>query len=130
TDTAGGLSVIQAQTSNGDIELEAAGALADLTLTNVSASGHTATLQAAGAVNGATVGTAAVVASNVSITAGTGVGTVNPFEIDSSTLSAVVQSAGNLRVKDTAGGLNVILGQTFSGEIEIEAAGAASDLTL
>jgi hypothetical protein len=130
TDTAGGLNVTQALTFNGDIDLQVTGDAANLTLNNVSAVGHTATLQASGAINGAIAGATAVTASNVSITAGSGVGTVDPLGIDAASLSAVVQTAGDLRVKDTAGGLNVVLAQVANGNVSLEAAGSAADLTL
>lgn len=129
-DTASGLSVILAQTSNGSVNLEAAGDLADLTLTSVIADGHSVTLHATGAVNGATIGASAVVASSLSITAGTGIGVVNPLEINATSLDATVGSAGDIRVKDTAGGLSVNFATVLDGDIEIEAAGAAADLTL
>jgi hypothetical protein len=126
-DTAGGLNVTQAIASDGNIDLQVTG---DLTLGNVSAVGHTATLQATGAVNGATPGATAVTASTVAITAGSGVGAVDPLGIDAANLGAIVQSAGDLRVKDTAGGLNVVLAQVANGNVSLEAAGSAADLTL
>jgi hypothetical protein len=129
-DTAGGLSVSLAQTSNGTIDLEAAGDSANLTLTNVSAPGNTVVLRAAGAVDSAAPGTPAVSASNLSIIAGTGIGVAAPLEVNVGDLAAVVQAAGNIRVKDTAGGLNVTSAETFDGDIELEAAGANADLTL
>jgi hypothetical protein len=122
------MNVILAQTSNGDIDLETAGDLADLTLTNVNAVGHAATLQATGSVNGTTLGTAEVTASNVSITAGTGIGVVNPLEINATNLSAIVEFAGNIRVKDTEGGLNVSLAEVFDGDISLEAIGTSVSL--
>lgn len=129
-DASGGLNVLLGQTADGNINLEAAGASAGLTLAAINAPGRTVTLVAPGTVNGSAIGTAAVTASNISITAGTGIGGVNPLEIDSASLSAVVQNAGNIRVIDTAGGLNVSLAQTANGDIQLETAGTSGDLTL
>jgi hypothetical protein len=129
-DSSGGMAVTLAQTATGDIHLEAAGDAADLTLANVSALGMSVTLQATGAVNGAAAGITGVTAENITITAGTGIGTVDPLEIDAANLSAAVQLAGNLRIKDVNGGLSVTSAQVLDGDIHLEAAGLGANLTL
>jgi hypothetical protein len=125
-DTAGGLNVILGQTFNGEVDIEAAGASANLTLTAVSAPGSTATLRASGNVNDV-AGTPAVTADSVVITAGTGIGTTSVLNLDVANLSATVQLAGNIDVRDASGSLNVVLAQTVDGDIHLAAGG---DLTL
>jgi hypothetical protein len=129
-DTAGGLNVILAQVFGGDVSLEAAGAAADLTLTDVNAVGYSVTLRAAGTVNSAVAGTVAVTSSTVAIIAASGIGTVNPLEIDAANLSATVQLAGAMNIKDTAATVNVLLAETFDGDIDLEAAGTNANLVL
>src|SRR5262249_34304491 len=54
-----------------------------------------------------------------------------PLQIDATTLDAQVTSGtGGIHVRDTAGGLNVVLAQTPDGDIILDAAGPAADLTL
>ena len=80
-DTAGGVNVVLAQTVNGAVDLEAAGAAANMVLTTLAAPGNIVTLNATGAVTGTAGGTADVAATSLAITAGAGIGTAaNPLE--------------------------------------------------
>src|SRR5207248_877488 len=59
-----------------------------------------------------------------------GTSAASPLEINATTLNAMTTGIGSLSVRDTAGGLTVALAQTANGAINLEAAGAAANLTL
>jgi hypothetical protein len=95
-DTGGGLTVSLARTANGDVNLEAAGAAANLTLTQVEAGGGgTATARATGAVNGTAGGTADVTAGAFAVLGATGIGSaVAPLETAVGKFAASVGTGG------------------------------------
>jgi hypothetical protein len=124
------LNVTLAQTVDGEVDVETIGTGGNLILTNITAPANMVTLRASGTVNDAATGPAAIVAPAVTITAGAGIGTSGALDFDVATLSATVQGAGGINLRDTTGDLAVALAQTFDGDLQLNAAGAGSNLTL
>ena len=155
-DTAGGLTVTQAQTANGNVNLEAAGLAANLTLTQVTAgSGGTATARATGAVVGTAGGATDVTAGAFAVLGGTNLGSVAaPLEtavgklaanvgagglfvtqtgaLDVNTVAGVngIRSAGGRVSVVDAGNLSVSQNVTTSADITLNATGAGATLTV
>ncbi len=143
SDTAGGLTVTSATTTTGGITLDvAAGDLTatsiapsagrNVTLTTTSgnilvglinAAGGTVILNSSGNIQdvGNDAGTD-VIATNLTLTSGTGIGVGGNFDIDATTLtSATVSGAGNIDLADAAGGLTVTNATTTNGSITVAA---------
>jgi fibronectin-binding autotransporter adhesin len=128
-DTAGGVTVALAQTANAPVNLEAAGAAANLTLTQVIAgSGNTASVRATGAVLGTPGGAIDVTAGNFVVVTATGVASagarletsVNTFAASVGTGGVFVANSGALTI-GSVGGVNGIT--ATGGAVAISAAG-------
>ncbi|MEK7677806.1 MAG: hypothetical protein AAB676_18410, partial [Verrucomicrobiota bacterium] len=151
-DTAGGLTVTNANTTNGAISINATSG--NLILTSVSAgtagaanlttttSGNisvgsvtttgTATFNSLGNINETTNDTAAKIsAATVSLTAATGLGTTSTLDLSAVTLSlASVTGTGSIDLRDTTGGLAVTNVTTTNGNIAVTASGSGSVLAV
>ncbi len=148
-DAAGGLTVTNATTTDGDITLSAdggnliattvtAGGGRDVSLTTTTSgsinvnnvSGATITASSAGAINESSSDAGAdLTASALNLTAASGIGTVAQIEIDASTLTAS-GGAGLISLGDVSGGLTVTSAVNTSGGITLAARDGDLTLTL
>jgi hypothetical protein len=128
--------LLNVSSSGGDITLsDATGGLV-VGLVNAGTGTVRLTVNAGGTITGTAVdGTADIVGGTVVLRAPAGgsfgQGLTNPLEINATNLDAAVAGgAGTINVRDTGGGLTVTGATTVNGEVFLDAAGTASNLTV
>ncbi len=122
-DTQGTTTLTSVRTTGGDITVGSGG---DLYVTTVRAPGHAITIDSQSFIRSTSSSSTNLLADTVTLTAVTGIGrpqTILTVALDAITASAVLSGAGEIVLKDVAGGLVLTQATAPSGDITVTGVG-------